>query len=190
MQFDLVFEGGGAKGMVFVGALQAFEEEGHSAGRLLGTSAGAITTALLAAGYSAADLLNVLGEPVLELDERMLERMDVFLFRAKPEVDDLNPDVLETEPRPLWSTPVWLAGRVAEASLGMVAEQGTNPIPVTSMGSLLLSDQSLGFASNILYDYLQIEQGMRDETSMRPHPPSGRVQPGKPIRGLPECPQR
>lgn len=62
MQYDLVFEGGGAKGMVFVGAMQAFEAEQHTVGRLLGTSAGAITATLLAAGYSSAEMLAALGE--------------------------------------------------------------------------------------------------------------------------------
>jgi predicted acylesterase/phospholipase RssA len=62
MQYDLVFEGGGAKGMVFVGALQEFEARGHSYDRLLGTSAGAITAALLAADYTAAELLDSLTE--------------------------------------------------------------------------------------------------------------------------------
>jgi NTE family protein len=53
MQFDLVFEGGGAKGAVFVGALMEFEARGHTPARIVGTSAGAITATLLAAGYSA-----------------------------------------------------------------------------------------------------------------------------------------
>lgn len=53
MQFDLVFEGGGAKGAVFVGALQEFEARGYLPCRLVGTSAGAITAALVAAGASA-----------------------------------------------------------------------------------------------------------------------------------------
>ena len=53
MKYDLVFEGGGAKGMVFVGALHVFEAQGHTYGRLLGTSAGAITATLLAAGLPA-----------------------------------------------------------------------------------------------------------------------------------------
>ena len=44
MKYDLVFEGGGAKGMVFVGALQVFESLGHTPGRLMGTSAGAINS--------------------------------------------------------------------------------------------------------------------------------------------------
>ncbi len=62
MQYDLVFEGGGAKGMVFVGAMQEFERRGHTYKRLLGTSAGAITAALLAAGYTASEMLDALGE--------------------------------------------------------------------------------------------------------------------------------
>lgn len=62
MQYDLVFEGGGAKGFAFVGALQAFEEAGHTAGRVLGTSAGAITATLLAAGYETTDVQTALEE--------------------------------------------------------------------------------------------------------------------------------
>jgi len=64
MNYDLVFEGGGAKGMVFVGALEAFKEEGHTFGRLLGTSAGAITATLLSAGYSPQEMLDALAEQV------------------------------------------------------------------------------------------------------------------------------
>jgi predicted acylesterase/phospholipase RssA len=54
---DLVFEGGGAKGMVFIGALDVlFGEARHRPGRLLGTSAGAITALALAAGYTVPEL--------------------------------------------------------------------------------------------------------------------------------------
>ena len=62
MKYDLVFEGGGAKGMVFVGAMEEFFNRQHSAGRLLGTSAGAITAVLLAAGYTPAKMLEALNE--------------------------------------------------------------------------------------------------------------------------------
>jgi predicted acylesterase/phospholipase RssA len=62
MDFDLVFEGGGAKGIVFVGAMEAFTEAGHAFGRLMGTSAGAITATLLAAGYSAAEMQAAISE--------------------------------------------------------------------------------------------------------------------------------
>ena len=64
MNYDLVFEGGGAKGMVFAGAMEVFESLGHTHGRLLGTSAGAITACLLAAGYSSQEMLNALAEKV------------------------------------------------------------------------------------------------------------------------------
>jgi predicted acylesterase/phospholipase RssA len=62
MRYDLVFEGGGAKGMVFVGAYEEFIGRGHTFGRLLGTSAGAITAALLAAGYTPEEMLGALTE--------------------------------------------------------------------------------------------------------------------------------
>src|SRR5215208_4570217 len=61
-KFDLVFEGGGAKGSVFAGALEVFFAAGHQASRLVGTSAGAITAALLAAGYTPAEMLAAVNE--------------------------------------------------------------------------------------------------------------------------------
>ena len=62
MRYDLVFEGGGAKGMAFVGAMREFEAAGHTFGRVIGSSAGAITATTLAAGYSAAEMLASLNE--------------------------------------------------------------------------------------------------------------------------------
>lgn len=62
MRYDLVFEGGGAKGIALVGAYEVLADQGHSFGRLLGTSAGAITAAFLAAGYSSGEMMAVLTE--------------------------------------------------------------------------------------------------------------------------------
>ena len=62
MRYDLVFEGGGAKGMVFVGAYEEFVSRGHTFGRLLGTSAGAITAVLLASGYTPQEMFIALNE--------------------------------------------------------------------------------------------------------------------------------
>ncbi len=62
MEYDLVFEGGGAKGMVFVGAMDEFYKRGHTHGRLMGTSAGAITAALTAAGYTTEEMMAALAE--------------------------------------------------------------------------------------------------------------------------------
>ncbi len=60
--YDLVFEGGGAKGAVFVGAMKAFQEKGCEYRRLIGTSAGAITATLLAAGFTPDELSKAVSE--------------------------------------------------------------------------------------------------------------------------------
>ncbi len=52
---NLVFEGGGVKGLAFCGALEVLEEKDvmKNIKRLVGSSAGAITAGLLACGYTA-----------------------------------------------------------------------------------------------------------------------------------------
>ncbi len=57
---DLVFEGGGVKGIGLAGAFAALQERGVVPKRVAGTSAGAINAALVAAGYSAAELDRIL----------------------------------------------------------------------------------------------------------------------------------
>ena len=57
---DLVFQGGGVKGIALVGAYSVLEEQGFLHQRLAGTSAGAIVAALLAAGYRATELQEIL----------------------------------------------------------------------------------------------------------------------------------
>ena len=57
---DLVFEGGGVKGIGLAGAYSALCERGIAPKRVAGTSAGAITAALVAAGYSAEELDEIL----------------------------------------------------------------------------------------------------------------------------------
>jgi len=56
MRYDLVFEGGGARGVIFIGALYELQARNHQVGRLVGTSAGAIIATLVAAGYSPGEL--------------------------------------------------------------------------------------------------------------------------------------
>lgn len=74
--FDVVFEGGGAKGSAFVGALEALAEAGHRTERLVGTSAGAITATLLAAGFSPAEMLAAVNERAPDGRPRFAEFMD------------------------------------------------------------------------------------------------------------------
>lgn len=84
MQYDLVFQGGGAKGMAFVGAMEVFEQRKHTFRRLVGTSAGAINAALIAAGYSAKDMSDA-------LNETMDDGRPVFeSFMAPPTMDEIS----------------------------------------------------------------------------------------------------
>jgi NTE family protein len=58
---DGVFEGGGVKGIAFVGALEAAEEAGiESWVNVAGTSAGAIIASLLAVGHTPTELRSIL----------------------------------------------------------------------------------------------------------------------------------
>jgi NTE family protein len=77
MKYDLVFQGGGARGMVLVGAYAEFAARSHTPGRLLGTSAGAITATLIAAGYTPEEMLAA-------LEEREDDRSVFAAFLGRP----------------------------------------------------------------------------------------------------------
>jgi NTE family protein len=57
---DLVFQGGGVKGIALVGAYSVLEERGFRPQNIAGTSAGAIVATLAAAGYTSAELHDIL----------------------------------------------------------------------------------------------------------------------------------
>ncbi len=61
---NLVFEGGGIKGIAYGGALQEMEKIGllNNVRRVAGTSAGAITAILLAVGYTASELSKIIAD--------------------------------------------------------------------------------------------------------------------------------
>ncbi len=60
---NLVFEGGGVKGIAYAGAIQVLESQGILPGitRVAGTSAGAITATLLALGAGSKDIADIVG---------------------------------------------------------------------------------------------------------------------------------
>src|SRR3954447_23721463 len=59
---DLVFEGGGVKGIGLAGAFAALSDRHWAPKSVAGTSAGAITAALVAAGFSSDELDVILRE--------------------------------------------------------------------------------------------------------------------------------
>src|SRR3712207_5806448 len=58
--FDIVFEGGGIKGVAFAGAVEVFLGKRYKFRRLIGSSAGAIAATCLAAGHEADRLRELL----------------------------------------------------------------------------------------------------------------------------------
>jgi NTE family protein len=58
-QADLVFEGGGVKGIGLAGAFKQLYDTGYRPACVAGTSAGAITAALVAAGYTGDELQQI-----------------------------------------------------------------------------------------------------------------------------------
>ena len=55
--FDVALEGGGTKGIALNAAIAELMTRGHRINRLVGTSAGAIAAALVAAGYTGDELV-------------------------------------------------------------------------------------------------------------------------------------
>ncbi|MGF9710942.1 patatin-like phospholipase family protein [Paenibacillus naphthalenovorans] len=60
MRINAVFEGGGVKGIALAGAVAGVKELGHQFYQVAGTSSGAIVASLVAAGYKAEELREVI----------------------------------------------------------------------------------------------------------------------------------
>ncbi|MCM3066642.1 patatin-like phospholipase family protein [Priestia flexa] len=73
MYIDGVFSGGGLKGFALIGALQALEERDFIFRRLAGTSAGSIVCALIVAGYTSDEMMEMMDEMNVKslLDQRV-----------------------------------------------------------------------------------------------------------------------
>src|SRR5262249_34229039 len=76
-KFDVVFEGGGAKGIAFVGALQVLKQMNYEFRLFIGTSAGAITATLCAAGYTPAEMMDAVLEKQADGTPRFSSFMDI-----------------------------------------------------------------------------------------------------------------
>lgn len=79
----VALSGGGAKGLIHVGALRSLEDRDVAFCGLAGTSAGAIVAALKAAGFSSREILDPDGGPTLidkisEIDPDFTRATDIF----------------------------------------------------------------------------------------------------------------
>ncbi|WP_088893296.1 patatin-like phospholipase family protein [Leptolyngbya ohadii] len=103
---DGVFEGGGVRGIAFLGALRCCADVGVTWRKVAGTSAGAITAALVAADFPIAHLEKIIGS--MNFMEFLTEKTSPLIFNGDP-ADDLG--------HPLWLI-LWLqlAGKSGQYS--------------------------------------------------------------------------
>ena len=66
MFIDCAFEGGGIKGLAYVGALEYFESNGFQIHRAVGTSVGAIFAALAVARFTSKEIKKIIDELSVE----------------------------------------------------------------------------------------------------------------------------
>lgn len=97
MEFDLVFEGGGAKGLAFVGALRVFERRGHTIRRVIGASAGAIVGSIMAAGYNAAESQAAIAEKLPDGKPRFASFLGTPSITPDANMDNSLRQWLQTE---------------------------------------------------------------------------------------------
>ncbi|MEO1146477.1 MAG: patatin-like phospholipase family protein [Cyanobacteria bacterium J06638_22] len=133
---DAVFEGGGVKGTAFLGALRCFSEVGVQWKRVAGTSAGAITAALVVADFPIEDLERIIGQ--LDYENQILqEKTSPFIFNRSPE-DDLD--------SPQWMIPNLLL-------VGQLGQYSTDPFK--QWIAQVLSDRQI----NTFQDIIRQRQG-------------------------------
>jgi NTE family protein len=107
LRADGVFEGGGVLGIAFLGALRCCAEIGLRWGDLAGTSAGAITASLLAAGYAIDELDAVLGG--FDFNRLVAIKTNRLIVAGDPS-DELGDDLFRL------LTFLWVTGQEGEYS--------------------------------------------------------------------------
>jgi NTE family protein len=86
---DAVFEGGGVKGTAFLGALRCFADAGIRFRKVAGTSAGAITAAVVAAGFTIDEMEQTILGP-LDYEGELLSQKTSWLIQNGSPSDDLD----------------------------------------------------------------------------------------------------
>ncbi|MBP1677094.1 MAG: Patatin [Bacteroidetes bacterium] len=78
-EIGLCLSGGGALGFAHIGVIQSLEDHGIIANRIVGSSMGAIVGALYAAGFSAAEMLQMIKDDKLYKITKLMTFQPTFL---------------------------------------------------------------------------------------------------------------
>lgn len=125
---DGVFEGGGVRGIAFLGALRCFADVGVRWRKVAGTSAGAITAALVAADFPIDQLEQIVGN--IDYMEFLTQKTSRLIWNGDP-ADDLRHPVrmilslmLSRQLGQYSSAPIrnWLAQNLAHQKLKTFAD--------------------------------------------------------------------
>lgn len=155
----VAFSGGGAKGIVHVGALKALEEREVQAVGLAGTSAGAIVATLAAAGFLADDLIDSKsGQTILsrlsQIDPKLRRATDLFGRGGWWRVRLLRMALRQAIPLPVllalaWSIPPFFALLLAWITPGDTLVWALAGWVVAGLGLWLLYRQVVGGLASV-----------------------------------------
>ena len=77
---NLVFEGGGIKGLCYIGVMKAFEERGIKINKVAGTSVGALFASLISAGYRSNEIIDIIESIDIE---KLWKRNNNIIYKTK-----------------------------------------------------------------------------------------------------------
>lgn len=169
---NAVFEGGGVKGIGLVGAIQALEEHDYQFAGLAGTSAGAIVAALLAAGYTAPEMREILSETnYLQFKDKGF--LDYLGFPGKALSFLINYGIYSSKYFEQWLTEI-LARKNVRTFGDIPADPGINPLQpyrfqaiaadITTRSLLTLPDDLADFGIDI--DQFSVAKAVRMSMSI------------------------
>ncbi len=150
MDVDLVFEGGGILGLYYIGAYKALREYGYSIKRCAGTSAGSVISAAIIAGYSAAELEDIIYQTDFSLFSRKTKLCKIPLV-GKPLSIGINKGLYDYRVIETWVND--LLRKKGKASFKDVMENGKSNLrviasDVTRSKMLILPEDLKEYAIN------------------------------------------
>lgn len=168
---DGVFEGGGVRGVAFLGALRCFNDLGFRWRKLAGTSAGAITAAFVAANFQIDELEQIVGG--MDFMKFLTKKTSWLILNGNP-ADDLRSPVqmmlfllLARKLGQYSSEPFreWLDSNLKKRGLATFSDIKANPGDLEL--KVVISDISQGEMLVLPDDLITIDPGDPRKRSLR-----------------------